>query len=35
MTYSPLQLKIINSTIAMTNDNWKTCKVGFGEFEFF
>lgn len=33
--YSPLQLKIINSTIAMTNDNWKTCKVGFGEFEYY
>lgn len=33
--YSPLQIKIINSTIAMTNDNWKTCKVGFGEFEYY
>lgn len=34
-TYSPLQLKIINSVLAMTNDNWKTSKVGIGEFEFY
>ena len=34
-TYSPLQLKIINSILAMTNDNWKTSKVGIGEFEFY
>lgn len=34
-TYSPLQLKIINSVLAMTNDNWKTSKVGIGEFEYY
>ena len=34
-TYSPLQMKIINSVLAMTNDNWKTAKVGVGEFEFY
>lgn len=34
-TYSPLQLKIINSVLAMTNDNWKTSKVGVGEFEYY
>ena len=33
--YSPTQLKIINSTLAITNDNWKTSKVGVGEFEFY
>lgn len=31
-TYSPTQIKIINSTLAMTNDNWMTSKVGIGEF---
>lgn len=34
-TYSPKQLKIINSILAITNDNWKTSKVGLGEFEFY
>ena len=34
-TYSPLQMKIINSVLAMTNDNWKTAKVGVGEFEYY
>jgi len=34
-TYSPKQFKFINSTIAMTNDNWKTSKVSLGEFEFY
>lgn len=33
-TYSPEQFKLINSTLAMTNDNWKTCKVGIGKFEY-
>lgn len=33
--YSPLQMKIINSVLAMTNDNWKTAKVGVGEFQYY
>lgn len=31
-TYSPIQLKVINSTLALTTDNWKTAKVGVGQF---
>ena len=31
-TYSPVQVKIINSTIAMTTDNWLTSKVAVGEY---
>lgn len=34
-TYSPRQLKIINSILAMTDDNWQTAKVGVGEFQFY
>lgn len=34
-SYSPLQMKIINSVLAMTNDNWKTAKVGVGEFQYY
>lgn len=30
--YEPIQLKIINSTIAITNDNWKTTKTAIGNF---
>ena len=33
-TYSPEQLKIINSTLAMTDDAWQTCKVAVGKFEY-
>ena len=33
-TYSPIMLKVINSTLAITDDNWKTCKVGVGKFEY-
>lgn len=33
--YSDLQLKIINSTLAMTNDNWKTIKTAVGKYYFF
>lgn len=34
-TYSPTQIKIINSTIAMTTDGWQTAKVGVGEFQYY
>ena len=34
-TYSPTQLKIINSSIVMTTDNWKTAKVGVGKFSYY
>lgn len=34
-TYSPTQIKIINSNMSLTTDNWKTSKVGIGEFEFY
>lgn len=34
-TYSPTQLKIINSTLAMTNDAWETTKTAIGEFIYF
>lgn len=30
--YSPEQMKIINSTMAMTNDNWKNTKTAVGKF---
>ena len=33
--YSPRQLKIINTTLVTTNDNWKTTQVGVGEFQFY
>lgn len=32
--YSPLQLKIINSTIAITSDNWETTKAAVGYFSY-
>ena len=31
-SYSPTQLKITNSTLAVTTDNWETAKVGVGQF---
>ena len=34
-TYFPTQLKIINSSIIMTIDNWKTSKVGIGKFTYY
>lgn len=34
-TYSPKQIKILNNIIAMTNDDWKTCKAGLGEYKFY
>lgn len=34
-TYFPTQLKIINSSIVMTIDNWKTSKVGIGKFTYY
>ena len=33
-SYSPQQLKIINSTIAITDDNWKTVKTAVGRFNY-
>ena len=30
--YEPLQMKIINSTIALTNDSWNTTKTAFGKY---
>lgn len=33
-TYSPEQLKIVNSTIAITDDNWKTVKTAVGRFNY-
>lgn len=32
--YSPTQLKIINSTIAITDDNWKSTKTAIGNFNY-
>ena len=32
--YSPEQLRIINSTIAVTDDNWKTVKTAVGGFDY-
>lgn len=34
-SYSPTQLKITNSTLAVTTDNWETAKVGVGQFNYF
>ena len=34
-TYYPTQLKIINSTLAVTTDDWETSNVGVGEFIYF
>ena len=31
-TYEPTQLKIINSTMAITDDNWKTIKTAVGKY---
>lgn len=31
-SYSPTQLKLVNSTIAITDDNWKTVKTAIGKF---
>ena len=31
-TYSPEQMKIINSTMAITDDNWKTTKTAVGKY---
>lgn len=33
--YSPIQLKIINSTIAITDDNWKKTKTAIGNFMYY
>lgn len=33
--FSPKQIRILNNIVAMTNDNWKTCKAGLGEYQFF
>ena len=33
--YSPIQLKIINSTIAITDDNWKSTKTAIGNFKYY
>ena len=33
-TYSPEQLKIVNSTIAITDDDWKTVKTAVGKFNY-
>lgn len=33
-TYSKEQLRIINSTIAITDDNWKTTKTAIGKFHY-
>lgn len=33
-SYEPTQLRIINSTIAVTNDNWKTVKTAVGGFDY-
>ena len=32
--YSPEQMKIVNSTMAITNDNWKTVKTAIGKFHY-
>lgn len=34
-TYLPTQLKIINSTIAVTDDNWESTKTAIGQFIFY
>lgn len=33
--YEPTQMKIINSTLAITTDNWETTKTAVGEYYFF
>lgn len=33
-TYEPTQLKAINSTIAITDDNWRTVKTAIGKFQY-
>lgn len=33
-SYDPVQMKIINSTIAITDDNWKTTKTALGKINF-
>ena len=33
-TYSPEQMKIINSTMAVTDDNWETIKTAVGKFNY-
>lgn len=33
--FLPTQLKIVNSTLAVTNDNWETAKTGVGKFIYF
>lgn len=33
--YDPKQLKIINSGLYLTHDNWRTSKAGIGEFTFY
>lgn len=33
-TYSDIQMKIINSTLALTNNNWKTTKTAIGLFRY-
>ena len=33
-SYEPTQLRIINSTIAVTDDNWKTVKTAVGGFDY-
>lgn len=32
--YSPTQLKIVNSTVAITNDDWETTKTAIGRFNY-
>ena len=34
-TYDDTQLKIVNSTMAITDDNWKTVKTAVGEYYYF
>lgn len=34
-SYDDEQLKIINSTLAITDDNWRTCKTAIGRFYYF
>ena len=34
-SYSDTQLKIVNSTMAITDDNWKTVKTAVGEYYYF
>lgn len=34
-TYSPIQMKIVNSILAFTTNNWETAQAGIGEFSFY